>query len=74
VRYRLEEAPAGLGLEATQVGKGRAPPPPREFCAAPGLRGFRGTFVDSPTTGAQLVEEFGLISGGTLHRGPRISN
>jgi hypothetical protein len=72
----MEEAPAGLGLEAARGGKERAPPAPGEFCVPPRLGGFRDSCVVSsvlgvrglvmlgvsPPTRALLIEEFGLIS------------
>jgi hypothetical protein len=75
--------PVGSGFKAAQVGKDGAPLAPGELCAPPGLMGFGDSsavslllgvgglfaFGDSPPTGAFLVEELGIISRGTLHRG-----
>jgi hypothetical protein len=83
-----EETPAGLELEAAWVGEVRAPPAPRESCVPSGLMDFEDScvvslalgvgglvaFRDLPPTGELLVEESGLISWGTLHRGSRITN
>jgi hypothetical protein len=83
VGSKPEKVPAALEHGAAWVGKVGAPPTPEEFCVPSQLVGFRDscavsstlgvgvlvTFGDSPPTEALLVEESGLISWGTLHRG-----
>jgi hypothetical protein len=77
----------GLWPEEAQVGEGGAPLVLGEPHASFGLGGFGGsstvfsalglrglsTFGDSPPTGALFVEESGLMSRGTLHRGSQIT-
>jgi hypothetical protein len=86
--FELQEAPAGLELRAIRAEEEEAPLTLGEFCVPPRLGGFEdpGTdfsvlgigglsaFRDFPLVGTIFVEESGLISWGTLHRGSQVTN